>query len=179
MKEVYSTGTGARIDPWKEIANLREQLAEWKARASEAERDTLTLCLRLCLEPTDSHAPETLEVLERWHERTINAAQAATNAAGQDKRIFGVDAEPQSTPAPAAPHADTQETGSATGASVDDSHPASSALVLDADNSQLMRFYGVTTLQELIDAQAHHIERLQAKLPPMRDERPGYVPREG
>ena len=29
-------------------------------------RDVLTLCLRLCLEPADSHAPETLAVLEKW-----------------------------------------------------------------------------------------------------------------
>ena len=31
--------------------------------------------------------------------------------------------------------------------------------------AQLMRFYGVPDLPALIDAQAHHIERLQAKLP--------------
>ena len=30
----------------------------------------------------------------------------------------------------------------------------------------LMRFYGVDSIPALIDAQAHHIERLQAKLPP-------------
>lgn len=35
------------------------------------------------------------------------------------------------------------------------------------------------TIDDLIDAQAKHIEKLQAKLPPLRDERPGYVPREG
>ena len=43
----------------------------------------------------------------------------------------------------------------------------------------LMRFYAVDTLEGLVEAQAKHVERLQAKLPPMRDERPGYVPREG
>ncbi len=32
-------------------------------------------------------------------------------------------------------------------------------------NEQLMKFYGVSTTQALIDAQTHHIERLQAKLP--------------
>jgi hypothetical protein len=32
-------------------------------------------------------------------------------------------------------------------------------------NRQLMKFYGVTTLEALVDAQAHHIEKLQGKLP--------------
>jgi len=31
---------------------------------------------------------------------------------------------------------------------------------------QLMRFYAVTTLQELVEAQSRHVEKLQAKLPP-------------
>lgn len=31
---------------------------------------------------------------------------------------------------------------------------------------QLMKFYGVITLRALVNAQAHHIEKLQAKLPP-------------
>ncbi len=35
----------------------------------------------------------------------------------------------------------------------------------EPQNEQLMKFYGVSTTQALIDAQAHHIERLQAKLP--------------
>ena len=30
------------------------------------ERDVLTLCLRLCLEPADSHSPDTSAVLERY-----------------------------------------------------------------------------------------------------------------
>lgn len=34
------------------------------------------------------------------------------------------------------------------------------------DHAQLMKFYGVETLSDLVDKQAHHIERLQAKLPP-------------
>lgn len=43
---------------------------------------------------------------------------------------------------------------------------------------QLYRFYNVSTLEGLVDKQARHIERLQAKLPPMRDEFP-RTPREG
>lgn len=45
--------------------------------------------------------------------------------------------------------------------------------------SQLMRFYNVGTLEDLAIQQMGHVERLQAKLPSIRDERPGYVPREG
>lgn len=40
---------------------------------------------------------------------------------------------------------------------------------VDADISALMRFYSVETLPDLVKAQAHHIEKLQAKLPPIRD----------
>lgn len=43
---------------------------------------------------------------------------------------------------------------------------------------RLMRFYDVTTLEALVLAQDQHIERLQAKLPPLRDEQPRPV-REG
>jgi hypothetical protein len=32
-------------------------------------------------------------------------------------------------------------------------------------HQQLMKFYGVSTLQQLVDAQARHVEKLQAKLP--------------
>jgi hypothetical protein len=32
-------------------------------------------------------------------------------------------------------------------------------------NAELMRFYNVGTLQDLVKAQAAHVERLQAKLP--------------
>lgn len=35
-----------------------------------------------------------------------------------------------------------------------------------AGNEQLMRFYGVASLAALVDAQARHVEKLQAKLPP-------------
>lgn len=42
----------------------------------------------------------------------------------------------------------------------------------------LLRFYAVDTLEGLVEAQARHVEKLQAKLPPMRDEQPGRV-REG
>jgi len=47
------------------------------------------------------------------------------------------------------------------------------------DLKRLMRFYSVATLEDLALAQAKHVERLQTKLPPIRDERPGYIPREG
>jgi hypothetical protein len=39
-------------------------------------------------------------------------------------------------------------------------------------DQQLMRFYSVETIPALIDAQERHIERLQAKFPPLRDEQP-------
>lgn len=42
----------------------------------------------------------------------------------------------------------------------------------------LYRFYGVSTLEGLAAAQDHHIERLQSRLPPIRDEFP-RTPREG
>lgn len=45
--------------------------------------------------------------------------------------------------------------------------------------AHLMQFYQVSSLKDLVLMQDRHIERLQAKLPPTRDERPGYVPREG
>lgn len=48
-----------------------------------------------------------------------------------------------------------------------------------ADHRQLCSFYSVDTLEQLVDMQAHHIERLQAKLPPTPDSlRPNRV-REG
>lgn len=40
------------------------------------------------------------------------------------------------------------------------------------DHSRLFRFYNVTTVDELISIQSLHIQRLQSKLPPMRDEQP-------
>ena len=46
------------------------------------------------------------------------------------------------------------------------------------DMAPLMRFYNVSSIPDLIDAQAKHIERLQAKLPPTRDAFP-RTPREG
>lgn len=48
----------------------------------------------------------------------------------------------------------------------------------EKERSGLLKFYAVNSVDELIDAMAHHIEKLQAKLPPMRDEQPGRV-REG
>lgn len=51
-------------------------------------------------------------------------------------------------------------------------------VVEPADHSQLMRFYDVRTQDELIERLSHHIERLQAKLPPTPDMRPERV-REG
>lgn len=38
-----------------------------------------------------------------------------------------------------------------------------------ADQSQLMAFYDVKSKDELIERMYHHIERLQAKLPPIPD----------
>lgn len=46
------------------------------------------------------------------------------------------------------------------------------------EQKQLAKFYGVNTKNELIAAQANHIEKLQAKLPPLRDEQPRKL-REG
>ncbi len=46
------------------------------------------------------------------------------------------------------------------------------------DISKLMGFYDVTTHEALIFAQAHHIEKLQSKIPPTPDMNP-QVPREG
>lgn len=43
---------------------------------------------------------------------------------------------------------------------------------------ELMKFYGVESVEALVSAQARHIEKLQAKLPPLRDEHP-RTPREG
>lgn len=47
-------------------------------------------------------------------------------------------------------------------------HPAP----VSAEWRELMRFYSVDTVDDLIAAQAKHIDRLQAKLPPLRDEMP-------
>lgn len=46
------------------------------------------------------------------------------------------------------------------------------------EQKQLAKFYGVNTKNELIAAQARHVERLQSKLPPIKDEQPRKV-REG
>jgi len=54
--------------------------------------------------------------------------------------------------------------------------PAKEAISTVAD--RLMKFYGVATLNDLVMAQDRHIERLQAKVPPIKDETPGRV-REG
>ena len=42
----------------------------------------------------------------------------------------------------------------------------------------LLKFYAVDTLEALVEAQAHHIEKLQLRLTPLRDEQSGRV-REG
>ena len=42
----------------------------------------------------------------------------------------------------------------------------------------LLRFYAVDTLEGLVEAQAKHVERLQAKLPRIPDQFP-RTPREG
>lgn len=49
---------------------------------------------------------------------------------------------------------------------------------LTDEQQQLMKFYGAGSLAELIGAQAKHIERLQAKLPPSPSLAPQRV-REG
>ena len=36
--------------------------------------ELLTLCLRLCMEPTDSHSPDTMAVLDRWRKAWEEAA---------------------------------------------------------------------------------------------------------
>jgi len=46
---------------------------------------------------------------------------------------------------------------------VERQHPA--AAMPSDEHQQLMKFYGVTTLEALVDAQADHVEKLQAKLP--------------
>jgi hypothetical protein len=43
---------------------------------------------------------------------------------------------------------------------------------LPSDIAQLLKFYSVSTLEELARIQSIHIGRLQAKLPPLRDEQP-------
>jgi hypothetical protein len=40
---------------------------------------------------------------------------------------------------------------------------------LSEDHRQLASFYGVETIAELVDEQAKHIEKLQARLPEYRD----------
>lgn len=65
----------------------------------------------------------------------------------------------------------------ASGASpaLDSEHQVQSGGVLpDVANARLMQFYAVTSIQALVDAQAHHIERLQAKLPPLPSLRPTF-----
>ena len=51
--------------------------------------------------------------------------------------------------------------------------------VADSDTIQLMKFYGVTTLEKLVKVQANHVARLQAKMTPPLNEVPGYTPRAG
>ena len=55
--------------------------------------------------------------------------------------------------------------------------PSLAALV-PAEFQQLAMFYGVDSLEELVRIQAHHVERLQKKLPPIPDQFP-RTPREG
>lgn len=44
--------------------------------------------------------------------------------------------------------------------------------------AELLRFYSCESLQELVLEQAKHVEKLQTKIPPMRDEQPKRI-REG
>lgn len=41
-----------------------------------------------------------------------------------------------------------------------------------AEHETLMKFYGVSNLSALVEAQAHHVEKLQAKLP--RNDQPAF-----
>jgi hypothetical protein len=43
---------------------------------------------------------------------------------------------------------------------------------ISSEHQQLMKFYRVDTLEELVNKQAYHIEKLQAKLPPS----PSFAP---
>lgn len=49
---------------------------------------------------------------------------------------------------------------------------------LSAEHQQLCEFYGVGTLEALVDAQVRHVRRLQEQATPTRDESP-RTPREG
>ena len=40
----------------------------------EANRDVIVLCLRLCMEPNNSHSPDTADVLHRWRKAWEAAA---------------------------------------------------------------------------------------------------------
>jgi hypothetical protein len=71
-----------------------------------------------------------------------------------------VSGRPLPTAAVAAPHEGPQE---------DSGH------VYTETARNLMRFYGVRSLDELVEEQAKHVKRLQDKLPPYRDPFPGKV----
>jgi hypothetical protein len=58
------------------------------------------------------------------------------------------------------------------GAAASPATDASEVPAIRESDQQLMRFYSVETLAALIDAQERHIVKLQAKLPPLRDEFP-------
>jgi|SRR5579864_423823 len=67
---------------WRELVgvnpphegNETHEAAIAAALSDSAEKDVITLCLRLCLEPADSHSPETREVLERYRPQWEAAA---------------------------------------------------------------------------------------------------------
>lgn len=40
--------------------------ADLATEMARAQHDITTLCLRLCMEPNDSHSPDTADVLNRW-----------------------------------------------------------------------------------------------------------------
>ena len=67
--EMFSvTSLRSDIDRHVKIAS---DLATELARA---QHDLITLCLRLCMEPNDSHSPDTAEVLNRWRKAWEAAA---------------------------------------------------------------------------------------------------------
>ena len=72
----------------RENAALRHDIERHVKIASDlatelarAQHDLITLCLRLCMEPNDSHSPDTADVLNRWRK--------AWEAAAAGKPIFG------------------------------------------------------------------------------------------
>ena len=85
----------------------------------------------------------------------------------------------QPAPAPAAEPHDPRVKGSPSEpVALHDSGVIPAATAVVGETAQLRKFYGVETDADLIRAQAHHIEKMQAKLPPTPSLSPQRV-REG